>query len=173
MIRNFFLLMGVIVSATLSAQTAFPTITCSRLDQSSSVIPNISGKKTVLLISFGKKGSDDVATWIDPLVQKFIRKSGMLDQMFDANLFALTFVNAAEWSVIRSQETKIKADLPTELHSNVLYSQDNAAVVAAALGEKSKNTATVVLLDEHGQIVKLISGAFTENKLEALEEGFD
>ena len=93
--------------------------------------------------------------------------------MFDADLFALTLVNGSEWSIIRSQETKIKADLPGELHHNVLYSQDNAAVVSAALGEKSKNTATVVLLDEHGQILKLLSGVFTKNKLEELEEGFE
>ncbi len=151
----------------------FPNLTGNRFDESRVEFPRNTKKYTVLLITFGKKGTESASTWIDPLVQKFIRKSGMLDAFFDADLYALTMVNAAEWNIIRSQESKIKSEIPSEIINNVLYSTSDCTPLLSVLGENAKSTSTLILLNNEGKIVKQIQGEFSEKKMEALEDGFE
>jgi hypothetical protein len=151
----------------------FPPVSCSNLNGQTINLPTSKEKYAVLLVTFGKKGNEAAETWVDPLVQKFIRKSGLLDAFFTADVYALSIVNSAEWAMIRSQDHKIKSDVPAELLPNLVYSQTNPQPVLDVIGEKAKNTATVLLVQSDGKIIRMVSGEFSDKKLEELEEGFE
>lgn len=165
-------LIGLLVSMSCYAQV-FPPVNCSNLNGQTVNLPTSKEKYAVLLVTFGKKGNEAAKTWVDPLVQKFIRKSGLLDAFFTADVYALSIVNSAEWAMIRSQDQKIKADIPSELISNLVYSQTNPQPILDVLGEKAKNTATVLLIQSDGKIIRIVSGDYSDKKLEELEEGFE
>lgn len=165
-------LIGLLVSMYCHAQV-FPPVTCSNLNGQTITLPSSKEKYSVLLVTFGKKGNEAAETWVDPLVQKFIRKSGLLDAFFTADVYALSIVNSAEWAMIRSQDQKIKSDVPAELLSNLVYSQTNPQPVLDVIGEKAKNTATVLLIQQDGKIIRMVSGEFSDKKLEELEDGFE
>jgi hypothetical protein len=165
-------LIGILISIGCHAQV-LPTVSCSNLSGQTFSLPSAKEKYSILLVTFSKKGNEAAETWVDPLVQKFIRKSGLLDAFFTADVYALSIVNSAEWAMIRSQEQKIKADIPAELLSNLVYSQTSPQPILDILGEKAKNSATVLLVQSDGKIIRMVSGEYSDKKLEELEEGFE
>ena len=161
-------------SSLLFSQTDFPSIQCKTLEQQTVQLPYFKeGRHIVMLITFGKKGAEEAETWVDPLVQKFIRKSGMLDGLFEADLIALTVLNAGELSLARSQESRIKAEMPKELHKSIFYTNEKESELLSLLGKNAGQSAHVVVLDDKGHIIKQLHGGFSEKKMEEVEAAFD
>ena len=172
--RLSFVSLLLVCSSFLVAQSSFPSIQCKNLEKQTAQLPLLKeGKHVVMLITFGKKGAEDAETWVDPLVQKFIRKSGMLDGLFEADLIALTVLNTGELSLAQSQENRIKAEMPKELHAAIYYTNEKEKELLELLGKNAGQSAHVLVLNDKGQIVKQIQGGFSEKKMEEIESAFD
>lgn len=161
------------IPLTSSAQKRVETVECLDINNKTVSFPPVNpGKKTVAMITFSDKASDEAKTWVDPLYQKFIAKSGMMDAMFDASLYVVSFVSGTELSLIKMNAAKIKDDTPAALINSVLYTTASTANVKTVMNVKNDKSVYILVLSADGSIIKQVSGAFSDDKMETLEEGF-
>lgn len=153
----------------LEAQKAIPQIECVGISMEKQTFPIIDhALPQVVLVTFDRSAEKEAGTWVNPLVQKFIRKSGLLDAMFEAKLFALTFVTEAEFLQIKLAEDRLASEIPSELHHSSLFSKSDKSPLKTLLPGKSQVFVLVISAD--GKFIGSIQGEFSEDKLEQIEQ---
>lgn len=158
-----------ICSSSIVAQKAVPQIECVGISMEKLTFPiNDHALPQVVLVTFGRNAEKEAGTWIDPLVQKFIRKSGLLDAMFEAHLFALSFVSETEFLQIKMAEDRLSSEIPTELHHATLFSKADQSILKDMLPGKSHVYVLVISAD--GKLIGSIQGEFSSDKMELIEQ---
>src|SRR6187200_2022966 len=65
-----------------------PPFTGETLENKQVTIPSdTKGKYTFLCFASGMKAQKDLETWLDPVYNKFIAKTGLMDEFYDVNVF--------------------------------------------------------------------------------------
>ena len=71
-------------------------ITGQTIDQKRITMPaDVKGKYTLLCFASSTKAQKDLETWLDPVYQKFIAKTGIMDDMYDVNVFFIPLVKGS------------------------------------------------------------------------------
>jgi len=162
-------LLCIFMSQLLEAQKAIPQIECVGISLEKLTFPIIDyALPQVVLVTFGRNAEKEASTWINPLVQKFIRKSGLLDAMFDAKLFALSFVNETEFLQIKLAEDRLASEIPAELHHSSLFTKVDTSILKDLLPGKSQ--VFVLVISSDGKLIGSVQGEFSEDKLEQIEQ---
>ena len=163
----------ILSSGLLTAQKKFEPVDCQDINSRTVSFPAANpGKKLVVMVTFSDKASDEAKTWVDPLYQKFVLKSGMMDAAFDASLCVVSFVSAAELSLIKMNAAKIRADTPEPLINSVLYTAQSATALKKSMDVKNDKSVYILVLSPEGVILKQQSGSFSDDKMESLEDAF-
>ncbi len=166
MLRLLFLLF--MVHSSLQAQR-FPTFECTNdLGQTAEFLPANSGKPSLVFVQTKSADQEVLESWIDPLVQKFIRKSGMLDAMFESELYFLAFLNSTERMVLEKSKKKLQEELPLEMRGRCFYTSGSPD----AIENLTLNAASsyIVVIAANGNILGTVQGAYTEQKMELIED---
>jgi hypothetical protein len=168
--RILFLLMFVVSSISQTfAQKQVPTIESFNVSMEKINFPVIDhALSQVVLISFNRNAEKEASTWIDPLVQKFVRKSGLLDAMFEANLYSLSFLSESEFLQVKLAEDRLKSEIPTELHSATLFTHASKDSLKQILSGKS--SVYVAVISSSGKLLGFVQGDFSEDKMEKIEQ---
>lgn len=160
--------LGLLISRTAYTQT-LQHITCFNIDDSKATFPFDDEPKTkVVFVIFSIKAEKEIESWTNPLFQKFIRKSGLLDAMLDADFRTLTFLNSLQYAELKATGTKAENQLPEELKPITYYTNEPKTSLQALL--KNKAETAVYVISSNGELIGSVSGEFTEEKLEKIEE---
>ena len=94
------------------------------------------GQKSFLsfLISRPKK---EIESWTNPLVQKFVRKSGLMDAMLDAEFKTVTFLSQLQHTEFKAASNKVENQLPEELKSLSYYTKEPKTSIQTLLKNKA------------------------------------
>ncbi len=161
-------LLWVLVSQPILAQT-LPQITCFTINDSEATFPFIDESRTkVIFVIFNIKAEKEIESWTNPLVQKFIRKSGLMDAMLDSEFKTVTFLNQLQHTEFKAASNKVENQLPEELKSLSYYTTEPKTSIQALL--KNKADTSVLVVSSDGELIGFVSGGFTEEKLEKIEE---
>lgn len=169
--RILFLALAFFATALLSAQTGdFPVVKTEMVSGETITIPS-HFKDSFVLIGVGtsKKAESELRTWQNPVYNKFIAKTGLMDELYDVEVcFLPLFTGAA-----KSAKGKVIKDLKKSNESLVidnLYIYSGSRDPFKSLGVKERDTPYFYLLDKTGQIVWLAEGAFKQKYLDEIEE---
>ncbi len=165
-------LISLIVSFSLfkgSIAQNLPEISCTGISNTSHTFPFVDEAGTkVIFVIFNIKAEKEIDGWVNPLYQKFIQKSGLLDAMIDADFKTLTFLNPIQYSELKASGNKIDSQVPKELTELSYYSKEQKSVIQQLLDSKSDTS--VLVISETGNLLGFVCGEFTEDKLEQIEE---
>ena len=132
------------------------------------------GKFTLIGLAYSKKSEADLATWLVPVYNTFIykpEKPGLFDSFaYDVNVFIIpmfTGVKAAAQGTAKKMAAK---DLDERLHGNLLFYKGDLKPYKEALDFENKDVPYFFLLDESGKIVYATSGAYSEKKMDLIED---
>jgi hypothetical protein len=154
-----------------NAQERFPSVQCENLNGEYLSIPN-SIKHQIIILAFGKQNEKELESWLQPLYDKFIAKTGLIDLMFDADVYLLSVLNGIEANAVKSNIEKIKKQTDAELHANMLFLKDANDKILQTLKPDTKHL-QIYLVDSNGKIVFHTQGNLSDEKMEALEDAFD
>jgi hypothetical protein len=160
-------------SLTTAAQVGnkFPMLVGQLLNGKAVDLPeSVAGKYTLVGMSWSKKAQPDFESWISPVWNKFVLKTGMLDKMYDINLYFVPMFVGTKKSAMDNVMKQMKAKSDSDIFPYVLFYKGDLAPYEKSLGLSDKTKPYVFLLDSTGKIVYGTSGRFNDDKMLEIEK---
>jgi hypothetical protein len=151
----------------------FPDMTAETVEDKKVNLPlDVKGKYTLLGLAYSKKSEDELHSWLNPVYNKFIRKpTGMMEGLgYDVNVFFVpmfTGINAAATGTAKKKAIK---NIDPALLPYILFYKGELRTYKEALDFERRDIPYFFVLDPNGKIVFATSGAFSDQKLESVEE---
>ncbi len=153
--------------------TSFPEMVAETVDDKKVTLPlDVRGKYALIGLAYSKKSEDELNSWFSPIFNKFIRKpEGMMAGMgYDMNVYFVpmfTGVNAATTGTAKKKALK---NTDPQLLPYILFYKGELKKYKEALDFERRDIPYFFILDPQGKIIYTTSGAYSEAKMDALEE---
>jgi hypothetical protein len=154
----------------------FPDMEAETVEDKKVMLPaDTKGKYTLIGLAYSKKSEDDLNGWFSPVYNKFVRKAkGMLEGMgYDVNVYFVpmfTGVNAAATGTAKKKALK---NIDPILLPYILFYKGELKTYKEALDFEKRDIPYFFVLDPEGKIVFATSGAFSEDKLDDVEDSIE
>ena len=152
----------------------FPDMEAETVEDKKVRLPqDVKGKYTLVGLAYSKKSEDELNSWFSPVFSKFIQKStgGLLAGLtYDVNVYFVpmfTGVNAAATGTAKKKAIK---NVDPQLFPHLLFYKGELKPYKEALDFEKKDVPYFFVLDPNGKIVHATSGAYSEDKMDAVEE---
>jgi hypothetical protein len=153
--------------------STFPEMKIETVNDKTVLLPqDTKGKYTLLGLAYSKKSEEELNSWFNPIFNKFIHKQeGMMASFaYDVNVYFVpmfTGVNAAATGTAKKKALK---NTDPQLLPYILFYRGELKKYKEALDFEKRDIPYFFVLDKEGKIVYATSGAFSEAKMDALEE---
>jgi hypothetical protein len=149
----------------------FPEITGETLTDKSVSIPNqTNGKFTLIGMAYSQDAENDLKTWLNPVYNKFIAKTGMMDMDLDVNLYFIPMFTGVNATVAGQAQKKLRNETDKAFHPHIVFYKGELKKYKKELEFDQKDTGYFFVLDKTGKIVYATSGKFSQKKLDAVED---
>ncbi len=174
--KIFFALVFLVGSFNLSAQVVgkmFPDMSAETVEDKKVNLPvETTGKYTLLGLAYSKKSEDELNSWFEPVFGKFIQKTkGLMGSMgYDVNVYFIpmfTGINAAATGTAKKKALK---NIDPQLLPYILFYKGELKSYKEALDFEKRDIPYFFVLDPTGKIVFATSGAYSEDKMDKVEE---
>lgn len=151
----------------------FPAMEAETVEDKKVQLPETTkGKFTLLGLAYSKKSEDELNGWFTPVFEKFIQKTtGLMAGMgYDVNVYFVpmfTGINAAATGTAKKKAVK---NVDPQLLPYLLFYKGDLKVYKEALDFEKKDIPYFFVLDPDGKIVFATSGAYSEDKMDSIEE---
>lgn len=169
------LLLGTLFTISAFSQKGnFPPLAGHTLEGSAINLPLAGTKKfTIIGICFKRSAEDDLKTWIQPMYETFVAKANGSDYFDVANYYDVNYYFVPLISGFKKAASDFKAATQKDLWKNVIDCDTEIAVLKAQLKPANEDVPYFYVLDTNGKITEVVSGKFTEDKMDKLEEAID
>lgn len=169
------ILSAFLVSYSATAQLkgkVFPAISGEILQNDKTIVipDDTKGKFTLIGMAYSKGAEKDLETWLQPAYDKFIAKTGMWDAAMDVNLYFIPMFTGVNQATAGPARKKIKEKTDKVLLPHILFYVGDLDKYKAELDFEKRDTPYFFVIDKTGKIVHSVSGAFTEKKMEEIED---
>lgn len=131
---------------------------------------SVSGKYTLLGMSWSRKAEADFVTWVNPAWNKFVLKSGMMDGLYDINMYFIPMFVGTKKAAMDNVMKRMKAESDPEILPYVLFYKGELDIYQKQLKLKDDTKPYIFLIDKTGKVVYSTSGKYTEEKMLEIEE---
>jgi hypothetical protein len=125
---------------------------------------------TLIALAYGQKAAPLLEDWFEPLYLRFVAKHGLFAQAIHADVFFIPLFTGANKAAYEPTIRKFRKSATPELLDRILFVRTGMEDVQGPLGLKDKDVPYFFILDRSGAIIHRTQGAFSEGKLEAMEE---
>ncbi|HRI78183.1 MAG TPA: hypothetical protein PLR06_01505 [Cyclobacteriaceae bacterium] len=154
----------------------FPAMTAETVEDRKVNLPDdVKGKYTLLGLAYSKKSEDELNTWFEPVFSKFVQKAGGLlaGMGYDVNVFFVpmfTGINAAATGTAKKKAIK---NVNPQLLPYILFYKGELKAYKEALDFERRDIPYFFVLDPSGKIVYATSGAYNDEKMDAVESAIE
>lgn len=151
----------------------FPNMVAETVEDKKVNLPgDVKGKYTLLGLAYSKKSEDELNSWFNPVFGKFIQKSnGMLSSFgYDVNVYFVpmfTGINAAATGTAKKKAIK---NVDPQLLPYILFYKGELKTYKEELDFERRDMPYFFVLDPEGKIVYATTGAYTDKKMDEVEE---
>jgi hypothetical protein len=160
---------GALVFSGTAVGTVFPDIKGETLDNKTVSIPvDTKGKSTLVCMSYSADAEKDLRTWYEPTYDKFIAQTEMFS--YDINLYFIpmfTGVNAVAAGPAKKQMQK---DVQADLQPHVMFYSGEIQTYKEKLKMDDPKLPYIFVLDKDGKIIYETTGAYSEEKMDEIDE---
>lgn len=151
----------------------FPAMEAETVEDVKVKLPDdVKGKYTLLGLAYSKKSEDELRTWYEPVITKFVQKAtGLMAGMgYDVNVYFVpmfTGINAAATGTAKKKALK---NMDPQLLPYILFYKGELKTYKEALDVERRDIPYFFVLDPSGKIVHATSGAYSDEKMDQVEE---
>lgn len=156
--------------------TQFPNMQAETVDDKKVLLPqDVKGKYTLLGLAYSKKSEDELNSWFNPVFGKFIQKAeGMMAGMgYDVNVYFVPMFTGVNAAATGTAKRKALQKTDPQLLPYILFYKGELKTYKEALDFERRDIPYFFVLDPQGKIVHATSGAYTEAKMDAVEEAIE
>ena len=172
----FIVLITIFFSCQSFAQvkTNFPTLVGHTLEGTAITLPENPAKKfTIVGICFKRTAEDALKTWINPMYNTFVAKANSSDYFDVANYYDVNYFFIPLISGFKKAANEFKANTQEDLWKNVIDCDTDIKLLKEQLKPSDENAPYFFVINLQGKIVEVVSGKFTEDKMDKLQEAID
>lgn len=157
-------------SEMLFAQNSFPSVITETIQGETVNVPQaFEGSFVFIGIGTGKKAEDELKTWQVPVYNKFIAKTGLMDNMYDVKVCFLPLFTGAMKMAKNQVVQKLQENNEKLILDNVyVYSGEREPFVN--FGVDDKKQPYFYLLNPKGEVVWEGKGSFRQIYFDRIEE---
>lgn len=153
------------------AQQSFPTLHGETADGRSVTLPgNSAGTFTIVGIAYGQKAAPMLEEWYGPAYLRFVAKHGLFASAYEADVYFVPLFVGVNKAAYEPSLKKFRKSAEPEIVDHVLFSKDELQPLQDALDMKDKDIPYFFVLDAEGRVIYRTQGAYSDDKLEAIEE---
>ncbi len=150
----------------------FPDLNGTTIDDKKVTLPaGVKGKQTLLCLAFSKDAEADLKTWLEPTYDKFIAQTQLVP--YDINLYFIPMFTGLKAATADAAKNKLKTDIDNQLHPYILIYKGDLDKYYKDLQLTKENVPYIFVLDAEGKIIYTTSGAYTDEKMDAIEDKLD
>ena len=170
------LFLSIVAHGYLFAQVngkMFPEMVAETAEDKKVTLPqDVNGKYTLLGLAYSKKSEDELRTWFEPIFSKFVQKpEGLFAGMgYDVHVFFVPMFTGINAAAEGTAKRKAMKNLDPQLLPYILFYKGELKTYKEALDFEKKDIPYFFVLDPQGKIVYATSGAFSDKKLDAIED---
>ncbi|MEL7005255.1 MAG: hypothetical protein AAFN93_21355, partial [Bacteroidota bacterium] len=151
----------------------FPDLEAETIDNDPIALPNdTKGKYTLLGLAYSKKSESDLNTWFSPVFNKFIKKStGVFGGFsYDVNVYFVPMFTGVKAAAAGTAKRKAAKNIDPKLLPYILFYKGKLKPYKESLSFSKKDVPYFFVLDENGKIIHATSGAYSDDKMDKIEE---
>lgn len=163
-------------SLSFMAQTkgSFPALSGHTLEGNSVTVPITGTKKfTIVGICYKRSAESDLKSWIQPMYDVFVAKANGTDYFDVANYYDVNYFFIPLISGFKKAAADFKASTQPDLWENVIDCDTDIALLKVQLKPSDEDIPYFYVIDTAGKIIEVVSGKFTENKMDKIQEAID
>jgi hypothetical protein len=156
----------------------FPAMTGVKLNDSTLTLPkDFNGKASLLILANSQKAEADLKTWQTPIYNKFIAKPSKKETFafsaYDIHLLFVPMFTGVNQTAEGQAKKKMKEEISADMQPYFMVFKGDMKTYKDQLGMVNKDEPYLFVLDKEGNIVYQTSGAFTQAKLDAIEDNIE
>jgi hypothetical protein len=168
--RLITLICGVFFCLACNGQKIFPLISGITLDDKQVSVPYSNGKYSVVGIAFSRKAEEDLKKWVEPLYDSFVKKEETAGQFDFADLMDVNFLFIPLVSGFKKIVGNFKKRSDEHYWPYILNPEKSPVnEIRRKLEVQDKEHPYFYVLDQSGTIIEMVTGQYSQAKLEKLE----
>jgi hypothetical protein len=149
----------------------FPSVKGETVENKSLTFPeDLKGKYSLLCFASSQKAESDLWSWLDPVYQRYIAKTGIMDDMYDVNVFFVPVLTGTNVAFAATIKKKFKEAAQDDLKSHVMFCDQDGKEIIRELKMEPSEIPYFFLLDPNGKIIYRTNGKFTDEKFDAIDD---
>lgn len=174
--KKIIIILAIITSTLVSAQikSVFPALSGHTLEGTAISIPLANTKKfTIVGICYKRSAEEDLKTWIQPMYDVFVAKPNAGDYFDVANYYDVNYFFIPLISGFKKAAADFKASTQPDLWKNVIDCDTEIKLLKSQLKPSSDDIPYFYVIDTNGKITEVVSGKYSEQKMDKIQEAID
>lgn len=160
-----------LILSTPPVGTQFPELKAETLTNSTITFPtDTKGKSTLICMAYSADAETDLKTWYEPTYDKFIAKTELMSDMYDVNVYFIPMFTGVKAAGADKAKEDMKKTVQADLQPHVVVYRGALDAYKETLKMDDKAKPYIFVLDTEGKIVFVTSGAYTEEKMDEIDE---
>jgi len=154
----------------------FPDMETETVNDEVIVLPSdVNDKYTLIGLAYSKKAEDDLNTWFSPIYHKFIKEATGVFASFayDIHVYFVPMFTGVKAVATGKAKKKTAEELDPKLVPNILFYKGSLKDYKDELNLDDKKVPYIFIVDTDGKIAYATSGAYSDAKMEKIEEALD
>ncbi len=143
--------------------------------EGSSISLTLSGTKkfTIVGICYKRSAEADLKTWIQPMYDVFVAKPKGTDYFDVASYYDVNYYFIPLISGFKKAAADFKAETQKDLWKNVIDCDTDIKILKEQLKPSDENVPYFYVIDVNGKIVEVVTGKYTDEKMDKIQEAID
>lgn len=166
--------LSICINATAQVKKNFPILSGHTLEGSSISLP-ISGTKkfTIVGLCYKRSAEEDLKTWIQPMYDVFVARPKGTDYFDVASYFDVNYYFIPLISGFKKAAADFKAATQPDLWKNVIDCDTDIKLLKEQMKPADEGVPYFYVIDVSGKIVEVVSGKYTDAKMDKIQEAID
>ncbi|MEO5641853.1 MAG: hypothetical protein ABIQ40_11970 [Bacteroidia bacterium] len=154
--------------------TPFPDLKAETLDNKTVNIPaDTKGKSTIISLAYSDEAEKDLQTWYEPMYDKFIAKTELMSDAYDINLYFVPMFTGTKEAAAAGAKKQMKETIQSDIQPHIVVYKGAVEIYKEKLNMDDKKKPYIFVLDKDGKIIYSTSGAYTEDKMDEIEDNIE
>ena len=174
--KNIITILALLLSISSFAQVKgqFPPLTGHTLEGNAISLPIAGTKKfTIIGLCYKRSAEEDLKTWIQPMYDVFVARPKGTDYFDVASYFDVNYYFIPLISGFKKAANDFKAATQEDLWKNVIDCDTDIKLLKTQLKPADENTPYFYVIDTTGKIVEVVTGKYSEAKMDKIQEAID
>ena len=164
------LIVALFHSGGVPAQEKFPAMTGETADGRTVTLPDPKEEGfTLVALAFGKGAQSALEEWMEPAYLRFVAKHGLFASTYSCNAWFVPVFVGLNKAAYEPSMKELRKSAEPDVVEHVLFFKGEFDAIRTTLGLGRSDTPYFFVLDASGHIIHRTEGAFSEDKLDAIE----